>query len=143
MANYKKSAKPGRRPTEQVTLFPRHMLRSKQFYALSPKAKQLLIELASQYTSYNNGDLTAAWTVLKKCGWNSSATLDLAKKELVAAGFISVTRQGKNGAGADRCPTLYALTWRPIDECGGKLDVKPTKVAANPWLWTKGGSDAQ
>ena len=26
-------------------------------------------------------------------------------------------------------PNLYAITWQPIDECGGKLDVKPTTNA--------------
>jgi hypothetical protein len=28
---------------------------------------------------------------------------------------------------------LYAFTWQPIDECGGKLHVNPTKVASGLW----------
>jgi hypothetical protein len=48
--------------------------------------------------------------------------------ELLALGFIEQTRQG----GKNQC-SLYAVTWLAIDECNGKLYVKPTNVASNLW----------
>jgi hypothetical protein len=49
-------------------------------------------------------------------------------KELVHFGLIEMTRQG----GLNRC-SLYALTWRPIDDCKGKLDCAATKNASGKW----------
>ena len=61
-------------------------------------------------------------------GWNSSDQLDKAKKELVGKDVIRVARQG----GLNKC-NLYALTWFPIDECKGKLDIASTTTAPVNW----------
>ena len=98
------------------------------FATLSPRATKLLIDIGLQYRGRNNGDLAAPLSQMKKRGWNSSDQLNKAKRELLLKGMIIVTRQG----GLNK-PTLFALTWLPIDDCSGKLDIRSTTKA--PHLW--------
>ena len=65
---------------------------------------------------------------MRKRGWTSSDQLNKAKKELVEKDVIRVSRKG----GLNKC-NLYALTWFPIDECGGKLDIASTITAPGRW----------
>ena len=95
---------------------------------LSHKAAHLLDNLVAQYNGKNNGDLSAAPKIMALFGWSSHGSVDDAIVELITQGFIEQTRQG----GRNQC-SLYAITWQPIDECGGKLDIKPTIVASNLW----------
>lgn len=92
------------------------------FISLTGSALRLLIDIARQYNGMNNGDLCASMSLMRKRGWSSNNLLDRAKKELIAKKFIELTKQGGLGMG----PDLYAITWQPINECGGKLDVKAT-----------------
>ena len=89
------------------------------FINLSAIAVKLLLNLARQFNGYNNGDLCATLSLLKPRGWNSNSQLTKAKKELLAANLITQTRQG----GLHMGPNLYALTWQPIMDPKGKLDV--------------------
>ncbi|ATG89133.1 hypothetical protein [Methylomonas koyamae] len=95
---------------------------------LSHKAAHLLDNLTAQYNGKNNGDLSAAPKIMELFGWKSRGSIDESLTELLAYGFIEQTRQG----GRNQC-SLYAITWQPIDECKGKLDVKSTVVASNLW----------
>ncbi|WP_054760607.1 hypothetical protein [Methylomonas koyamae] len=88
----------------------------------------MLDNLTAQYNGKNNGDLSAAPKIMELFGWKSRGSIDESLTELLAFGFIEQTRQG----GRNQC-SLYAITWQPIDECGGKLDVKSTIVASNLW----------
>ena len=98
---------------------PYAYLESPQYAALSPRALKALIDIAAQYNGYNNGDLTAAWSIMRKRGWTSKDQLAKAVRELLGRGWVMLTRRG----GRDRCmPTLYAVTWWGIDPCRGKLD---------------------
>ena len=109
------------------------VIRSEAFCRLSSHAVKLLFDLLSQYSGQNNGDLSAAWTLMKPRGWKSKDTLNKALHELVDAGWIIKTRQGgKNFA------TLYAVSFFAIDECRGKLDVKATQ--SPPGGWDGGGA---
>ena len=87
-----------------------------------------MIDLFAQFKGSNNGDLAAAWKLMEKRGWRSKETLHRAKRELLEKGFIVTTRQG----GRHVC-SLFAVTWLAIDECSGKLDVAPTRVAPGYW----------
>lgn len=101
---------------------PRHVHRSADYRGLSGNAVKALNALNCQYRGTNNGDLTLAFRVMQEeHGFNSKATLERAKKELLAAGMIVVSRQG----GLGRC-SLYALTWAPVDLCKEKLDIHVT-----------------
>lgn len=104
---------------------PKALLELDDFKNLSAKALKLLIDLGSQFNGTNNGDLCAALAIMKDRGWNSNDSLSRAKQELLERNLIMQTKQGGLGIG----PNLYALTWQPIHECGGKLDVESTTFA--------------
>jgi hypothetical protein len=125
----------GRRTSPSFSAKPHHIFRANckngtpsPASVLSHMAAHLLDNLTAQFNGTNNGDLSAAPKIMKLYGWNSQGSIHKALAELLALGFIEQTRQG----GKNQC-SLYAVTWHPIDECNGKLDVQPTKVASNLW----------
>ena len=107
---------------------PHAVMATANFRGLSAHAVKMLCDLGGQFRGKNNGDLGAAWRVLQPLGWRSRDTLSRALAELLQAGMIEKTRQG----GLNHC-SLYALTWHPIDECGGKLHVSATRVPSGLW----------
>ena len=126
--NEKRRRITGRQTTNSFLSLPHHVLNHENFRCLSPRATKLAIDIAAQYRGSNNGDLSATLSLMRDRGWNSSDQLDKAKKELVKNDVIRVARQG----GLNKC-NLYALTWFPIDECKGKLDIASTKTAPVNW----------
>lgn len=123
MAKDRRARIKGRRNTATFLHIPHDVLNSPAYTTLKPSAVKLLIDIAGQFNGYNNGDLCAALSVLRSKGWTSSGGLNKQLKALLESGLIQQTRQG----GRNRC-SLYAVTWRAIDECKGKLDVKPTNT---------------
>lgn len=130
---------PKRRKTSKSIIYKGHLhlfwalLDSNDFRSLNGSALKLLIALGRQYNGYNNGDLCAAMSMMKEWGFNSNQTLTRARKELLAKDLIIQTKQGGLGIG----PSLYALTWQPIDECNGKLDSAPTMSAPRSFKETE------
>ena len=118
----------GRRSSDSFIRIPHHVVNHENFRTLSPRATKLLIDLLAQFRGYNNGDLAATLKMMQERGWNSSDQLNKAKNELVDRDIIWVTRQG----GRNKC-NLYAVTFFPIDECKGKLDVASTRTAPVNW----------
>ena len=118
----------GRRSGHTFLRLPNYMLNHDSYIGLSHKAKAMLIELGNQYNGSNNGDLTATFKLLKPRGWTSNDVITKSIRELIDAGFVLLTRQGGR-----KIPNLYAITWNPIDECGGKLEIAPTRTAPNNW----------
>ncbi len=92
---------------EQFLALPYSVLQSKSFITLSAKAVKLLIDLAAQYRGDNNGDLAAAWKLMRPRGWRSEDTLNKAKQELLSSELIYEARKGRR---PNVC-SLYALTW--------------------------------
>lgn len=127
MAHSRQKAK-GRSDSGPLAAIPKAVLETDKYAQLSGWEAKLLLDLASQYNLSNNGDLAAAWTLMRRRGWRSKGTLNRAISKLLGVGFIEKTRQG----GRNRC-SLYAFTWKPIDHCKGKLEVKPTTVAKGIW----------
>ena len=117
-----------RYPFKFFVMFPWDVLNHETFRTLSPRATKLVVDIAAQYRGNNNGDLSATLSLMRDRGWKSSDQLDKAKKELVGKDVIRVARQG----GLNKC-NLYALTWFPIDECNGKLDIASTTTAPVNW----------
>ncbi|MFT3792091.1 MAG: hypothetical protein QM741_13675 [Rudaea sp.] len=107
---------------------PHAVMAAPSYRGLSAHAVKLLCDLGSQYRGNNNGDLATAWRIMRSLGWRSRDTLFRAQRELLESGLIEPTRQG----GLHKC-SLFALTWLPIDECDGKLDVRATRVASGTW----------
>jgi hypothetical protein len=125
----------GRRTSFGFAAKPHHIFRAdckneipSPASVLSHMAAHLLDNMFAQFNGSNNGDLSAAPKIMKLYGWNSQGSINKALTELLALGFIEQTRQG----GRNKC-SLYAVTWLAIDDCKGKLDVNPTKVASNLW----------
>lgn len=103
--------------------FPAVMLNAHDFYTLSPAAVKLLVDIGAQYNGYNNGDLHCARSILKKRNWTSNSQIYKAKQELIDKNWIVESRAGGFGIG----PSLYAITWQPVDECKGKHSLKVSK----------------
>lgn len=118
----------GRRETGRFIPVPIAVVEHSKYARLKPRAVKLLFDLYSQYNGFNNGDFTAAFSVMRKKGWNSKDQLRKALLELLSAGFILQTRQG----GKHQC-SLFAVTFKSIDECKGKLDIAPTRTAPGHW----------
>jgi hypothetical protein len=111
-----------------VALIPNAVLESENYLSLNNFApRALLIEITKQYNGHNNGDLSATRSLLKDRGFNSQETITRSIRALEVNKLIQRTRQGgKNWATGANLPTLFAITWQPINECKGKLDIEPT-----------------
>jgi hypothetical protein len=118
----------GRRESGTFVALPHAVLDSANWRNCSASAIKLLCELARQFNGHNNGNLCATLSKLKPRGWRSSDTISGALKELRYYGLIVLTRQGGLHG-----PSLFALTWLAIDDCGGKLEMPPTNVAPGEW----------
>lgn len=118
----------GRAESGSFFAWPRTVAESAAYRYASAHGIKLLNDLCFQFRGSNNGDLSAAWGIMKAHGWKSRDTLHKALRELLELGLIEKTRQG----GKHVC-SLYALTWLAIDECGGKLDVSATRIPSGLW----------
>lgn len=124
MALTRRKAK-GRNESGSFALLPHVVMDSADFLSLSGGALKVLLGLLRQYKGANNGDLSASFTQANTWGIGSKSTLAKALEELRERDLIVCTREGrfiKPGG----CCALYAVTWKPIDECGGKLEVSHT-----------------
>ncbi|MCP5019077.1 MAG: MarR family transcriptional regulator [Ketobacter sp.] len=118
----------GRARKARFTAVPHALMESDNYRHLNGWDVKLLLELVKQHNGSNNGDLSAAWGMMKNQGWRSSGTLFKSLAKLERLGFIERTRQG----GKHQC-NLFAITWYPIDECKGKHEVRATSTPSNRW----------
>jgi len=118
----------GRRESGPFTAIPHAVQDSSNWQRCSGTAIKMVCDLARQYNGRNNGDLCAAFSALRRVGWSSQETVNYALRELRHYGLVSLTRQGGLHG-----PSLYALTWRAIDDCNGKLETVATAVASGDW----------
>lgn len=118
----------GRKESGSFIMLPHVMLEHGSFTSLSHRAVRLLIDIYFQFKGKNNGDLCVAWSIMRKRGWKSKDQLQKAKTELMEKGWIVLTRQGGR-----KKPSLYAVTFKAIDECGNKLDRKFTTTPLGYW----------
>ena len=109
-------------------MLPHNLLSLPEFINLSFTAKSLLIEFLIQYNGKNNGDFSNTRKILLPRGWSSNATIQKATSELIKAELIILSRHKCN---------LYGITWEPINECGGKLDISPTRTPLKPLSFRK------
>lgn len=118
----------GRREGGTFTAIPHAVQDSANWRQCSGTAIKMLCDVARQYNGRNNGDLCAALSVLRPYGWTAPETVGFALRELRHYGLLKLTRQGGLHG-----PSLYALTWQAIDECGGKLETPATVTAPADW----------
>lgn len=119
---------PERRESGGFAALPHCLLESQVYIGLSTHSIKLLTDLLAQFKGFNNGDLCLSWSIMEKRGWKSRDTLNKARKELLNVELIIVSRYGDR-----KRPHLYALTFFAIDECGGKLDIRPTERPLSWW----------
>ena len=118
MANGRNPKSKGRGSSRDAGSFvalPWTVLDSQNYQILSANARSLLIELARQYTSMNNGRLLLSRKYLSERGWKSSDMIAKGKKELLDGGFIHETAKGHRPNKA----SWYAITWQAIDHIPG------------------------
>lgn len=129
----------GRRKKGRFGMVPKAVHDSHAYRSLSPRAAKLLLDMLMQHDGKNNGDLNASFHDLKAYGWSSKTNLHRAAMELLESGLIYRTRKG----GRNNTCSLYALAWKPIDECRangtGALKYDPgVKVGETPGGWQDG-----
>ena len=108
---------------------PYTLLRHPNFIRLSAFGNKLIMDLARQYSGFNNGYLCSSWALMREAGWKSEDTVRGAMQELEHYLLIERTQQG----GRNR-PNLHALTWRRIDQkANHPLDVSPTTKPSDAW----------
>jgi len=102
---------PSGRDSGRFIALPHSVVDCAAYLHLSMHARALLIEIAKQFNSSNNGKLLVTKAVMKKRGWNSSSMLAKAKKELLDNNFIFETFKGHRPNKA----SWYAVTWYRLD----------------------------
>ena len=119
----------GRRSNQSFVATPHVVLEHENYARLTFRARSLLWDIYGQYRGKNNGDLCACLSIMRKRGWNSNDQLDKAKKELLETGWIIKTRHG----GLNLGPDLFAVTFKPVNECGSKIEHRETRTAPGYW----------
>jgi hypothetical protein len=128
MASRKHQKAAEKRESGSYVAVTSYFLRSQTVCGLSAAACKLLLDFLSQYRGNNNGDLCAAWKLMKVRGWKSRDTLAKAVRELLAKEIIEKSQQG-----GKHKPTLYALTMYNVDECNGKIEIAATHHPKSSW----------
>jgi len=95
---------------------PKHVINGPDCVALNHATHRMLMSLIAEYNGKNNGDLSAAKSVISKYGFNSADTISRSINELLSHGLIVKTRSGYAGPDGRRLCSLFAVTWLPIDE---------------------------
>lgn len=119
----------GRRESGSFVLLPHAVIDSPAWRHCGGTAIKLLCDMARQFNGRNNGDLCAAVSVVPGL---APETRTRALRELRHYGLLILTRQGGLHG-----PSLYALTWQPIDECSGKLETEATRRPPGDWKGDK------
>jgi hypothetical protein len=93
------------------------MLESPAYRALSRAARQILARLEIELAHHggrDNGKLIVTFAQFEEYGIEKHA-IGPAIRELVALGFVEITRYGRAGNGEFRIASMYRLTYRPVD----------------------------
>jgi hypothetical protein len=120
---------------------PVEVLTSDACRTLPNYAVRVLLAIAAQYRGRNNGDLAMTRATARTFGVLCQKNLVRSLSALQERGLIERTRQGgKKPLG----PTLYAVTWQPIDDLGGKIESGATTSPSNAWAtWSSGSPGDQ
>ncbi len=120
MGNKRFKGNRDKRDGRQFVPLPHVVLESPGYRLATFPARALLIDVAMQYTGFNNGKLVACAKYLKAKGWNSNATIVRARRDLIDCGLLIETRKGARPNKA----AWFALSWLDLDQ-GQGLDIDP------------------
>ena len=93
---------------------PISVVKSDAYKSLSGNAAKLLTILACFYNSNNNGNLAITQSIIGE--WMTKNTMYSAKDELHKKGFIVINAYGGRSAWGRKLPSLYGLTFYPMNE---------------------------
>ena len=93
---------------------PNFVVKSDAYKSLGGNAAKLLIILAGFYNSKNNGNLAITQSIIGE--WMTKNTMYSAKDELHKKGFIVINAYGGRSAWGRKLPSLYGLTFYPMNE---------------------------
>jgi hypothetical protein len=116
-----------------------YVYNSPAFHTLPSAALKLWVDLRTEYRGANNGNISAALSLLRHRGWCSSETLSRALWELLQRGLLRRTREGKPGP--LRLCALFAFTDLPISS-NDKLGLKGAGPSMEFASWVPGESFA-
>lgn len=111
-------------------MVPVRVMASRAYGDLPHYAQALLFAFAAQYRGGNNGALALTFGQARKLGVRSKGAYALGVRLLVERGLLIRTKQG---GPKPLGPSLYALGWRAVDECGGKHEARPTITPPDTW----------
>lgn len=99
-----------------VVVIPHCVLDSAAYMSLSGNSVRLLLDVAMQYNTRNNGQLLASFRHMsEKRGWTSPDTLARSIQELLGKCLLCKTVQGRLPNRA----SWYAITWAALDPIKG------------------------
>jgi len=104
---------------------------SQAYRTLPAKYQAVLWMLAAQYRGNNNGDLALTRKQAQHFGLNNERTRTHGLRELEARGIIVKTRQGGISYGG-RQPTLWALSWKPVNYRDGE-ELRAVGLPSSGW----------
>ena len=116
---------------------PNFVVKSDAYKSLGGNAGKLLTILTCFYTSYNNGNLAITQSIIGE--WMTKNTMYSAKDELHKKGFIVINAYGGRSAWGRKLPSLYGLTFYPMNELeekNGELrfaHYPPNQSSLNYW----------
>ena len=93
---------------------PISVVKSDAYKSLGGNAAKLLTILACFYKGYNNGNLAITQSIIGE--WMTKNTMYSAKDELLRKGFIVINAYGGRSAWGRKLPSLYGLTFYPMNE---------------------------
>lgn len=108
MARYSNKKNKADRDGTTFLALPHVVMESEAFKTLQGQPLKLLLDIAMQLSSTNNGRLSASWRYLsEKRGWTSKSSLRRSLDILEERGLIFCTRKGRLPNKA----AWYAVTW--------------------------------
>lgn len=118
---------------------PNSVVESSAFKSLGGNAVKLLVIMAYQYNSYNNGDLVITESITGE--WMNGKTMYRARDELYSTGFVVINAYGGLGSKKTKLPSLYAITWKPINKLNNNTRVVHYPINSLELNYWKQGSN--
>lgn len=111
---------------------PHTVLTHPKFQRLTGGSTKLLLAIAAAYVGNNNGHLVATLSRMRNFGFNSKESIARGLDQLLSSGYLVRTRRQFL-----RLPSLYAVTWLPINRppSGQRYDPGISHGVASLDLW--------
>jgi hypothetical protein len=120
---------------ERYAHIPVEVLEHVSCATLPHAAFKVLVMVAAGYNGHNNGTQACTESWMRKFGITGTDTARRSLKLLVERGLIEITRPGMK---MRKIPTLYAVTWRCVDNRDGWPIEKPAPPSHKYAKWDGG-----